>query len=483
MNRLSGENSCPICSQLEGDSLRIRFFVTWISSEWSSIMHEILEQAVKCGHLVDLVDVTKFVYPRVSIEPKDFLDTIQLAESVRTICWRPSRRKKSPLSQPSERPQWLVESIGSELRTKYRGNLTEKLNWIERLEGNSIAHLSLELYQQCLTQKVSEGEVWVYPNGRYAVQRSILEAANEGGLPSLCYERSRFPGRAYIRPYRVHDRVDSQKDFRASRASIPAESRGLVREWITARANPDSGVNPFAKRFSASQKIQETRKENSVVFFSSSRDELEGLGSHWTNFGWDDQYHAFSEIGQRLRERGYETTIRLHPNLANKSLEDIRQEFENVKRLRNEGFNVIGPNDSINSYELVTSARAIVVSRSTIGIESLALGLPVFVTSNSFYDQLSSVCVLDRLDAIGNFEEYIENFNQHEAMNEALDWLAFNWERDFPIQNSFTIRPRLIQSLKNIFHMDVLLYYLSAQLSVRTAQYSKKRALEKFTRL
>lgn len=476
-------SACRLCRNAQQPRSKIVFFVTWISSEWSSIKHEIIEQAVSCGHQVVLVDVTKFVYPRVSIDLGDLLNTIPLDGAVKTLSWRPLGKKNSEPAALSEMPEWLVESIRSELRTKYKGNLTAKLAWVEQLEANAIAKLSLELFGKCLTKKVSEGEIWVYPNGRYAVQRSILEAAKARGLHSLCYERSRFPDRAYLRPYRVHDRVDSQKDFRTSRSLIRDESRGVVRDWIGARANPDSGVNPFAKKFSPSKQLQGNKSKNSVVFFSSSRDELEGLGTEWTHFSWRDQYEAFSQIGHRLREIGYETTIRLHPNLANKSLEDILQEFESVNALRTEGFKVIGPNDSRNSYELVASAKAIVVSRSTIGIESLALGIPVFATSNSFYDQLSSVHLVEGPHAIEGLEDYLEKFNKSEAIDEALDWLAFNWERDLPLQNSFTIRPSFIQSISNIANMDVFLYYLSAQLSARTTHFSKKRALKKFSEL
>jgi hypothetical protein len=446
-------------------------------------MHEILTQAAVCGHQVELVDVTKFVYPRVSLNAKDLLRTIHPPVELKATFWKPSGKQKPYVVNLCDRPKWLVESTRSELRTKYKGNLTKNLIWVEHLEGNAIAGLSIELYEKCVSKNVIKGEVWVYPNGRYAVQRAILEAAGAKGLDSLCYERSRFPERAYLRPYRVHDRVDSQKDFRTSRSSIQTESRSLVQAWISARANPDSGVNPFAKKFAPTKQLQQTESRNSVLFFSSSRDELEGLGSQWTNFGWRDQYHAFSEIGHFLRGKGYGTTIRLHPNLANKSLEDILQEFENVNRLRAEGFDVIGPLDSSNSYELAASAKAIVVSRSTIGIESLALGIPVFVTSNSFYDELSNVCVLDGPSSLGGVEHYLENFNQEKAKNEALDYLAFNWERDLPLLTSFKIRPSFFQSLRNIANVDVLLFYVSAQLSARMTHFSKQRALEKFSRL
>jgi hypothetical protein len=330
-----------------------------------------------------------------------------------------------------------------------------------------------------------ENEVWLYPNGRYATQRAISETAKELGIASMCYEKSRFYSRYYLRSYRVHDRVSLQADFQSQSHSVSADSELKVRTWIRDRRTPTSSTNPFSAAFreTCAPEFNALPGTKTAIFFSSSRDELEGLGPNWTTFEWIDQYDAFLTIGKTLRNLGWDLVLRLHPNLSNKTWPDVKAEFMRVESLRSAGFKVIGPNSNLNSYSLAESADLVVVARSTLGIESMAMGKNVFVTANAFYDQLSA-CKLIRSEADLAHMNGLLNYNA-EGSKEAISWLAFNFDRDFAYEKiDLRLQLKLAKRLRGLANLDVFIYYFTLLLFkvYSTLTISKKiRLIDKYS--
>lgn len=455
----TSDPACFICRQVGGTKRPVRLFVTWISSEWSGIILKIVEQANRCGHSLVVCDLTKRSYPRVSVS------LTELLRPTNAVIIQLRRGRKSPLNPATKymkgNSDWLLESVTSELRTKYRGKLPKFLGWLESIESYIVSRRSRHLYLDCLAMVEDSNEVWIYPNGRYSAQRAVLEAALELGLKTLCYERSRFPDRAFIRPYRVHDRKMLQRDVERLGAQVSVEAKFGVERWASERSNPVSGTNPFAARFETKSNFDFKSTSLRAVFFSSSRDELEGLGSMWTHFEWSDQYEAFRTVGKYLLQLGFECELRLHPNLANKSARDIREEHTEVLKLRELGFRIIGPHSRTNSYDLAKSADLVVVSRSTIGIESLSMGIPVSVTSNSFYDQVPGILRIESGSGLLKIEEYLKRFDPQFAAVSGSQWLGVQWDLDPEMGNRFTVQPRKLQSFANALHPNVIYYYVS----------------------
>ncbi len=465
---------CLICSGSDGKQLPVRLFVTWVSSEWSGIITRILEEAHDCGHELVIVDATKMSYPRVSVN---------LARLLRETR-RPITRLKSVLPSigkvrqipGNQEPLWLSESVRSELRTKYRGKLPRSLGWLETIEARIVTAKAWRLFLECSRIEGASGEVWIYPNGRYSFQRAILEAATSLGCPTLCYERSRFTGKMYLRPYRVHDRERLQTDVSRFGERVGDETLEIVSRWVAQRGDPESGINPFSTGFAKQSSTLSRQEDRKAVFFSSSRDELEGLGSQWTHFEWSDQYEAFRTVGKELKRLGFRCTLRLHPNLANKSARDVSDEITEVLRLADEGFEIIGPTSSTNSYDLVKAADVVVVSRSTIGIESLSSGVPLLVTSNSFYDQLPGLQVVSGESAVSRIEGYLSTFDSSVAASRGRTWLGVQWDLDPNLGETFHVKPTKLQSFANAMHPSVAYYYFS-KLLVQAADYRVRKQL------
>lgn len=471
---IAADSKCLICSGSDGQRLPVRLFITWVSSEWSGIINRILDEVRDCGHELVVVDATKLSYPRVSV------NLARLLRKTQGQMIRPKlgslRMAKGPQIPGDTESRWLSESVRSELRTKYRGKLPKALGLLEDIEARIVKRKAWRLFLECSRAQSDRREVWIYPNGRYSFQRAILEAALGRGFPTLCYERSRFSGKAYLRPYRVHDRERLQLDVKRFGGKVNRETVREVSRWVEQRADPKSGVNPFATRFAQQSEDVSHEVGRKAVFFSSSRDELEGLGSQWTHFDWSDQYEAFRSVGRELMRLGYICVLRLHPNLANKSARDVSEEIAEVLRLRDAGFEIIGPHASTNSYDLVKSADVVVVSRSTIGIESLSSGVPLVVTSNSFYDELPGLLLVSEESNVSRIEDYLRTFDSDLAASSGRRWLGVQWDLDPNLGHTFHVKPTKLQSFTNAMHPSVAYYYFS-KLLVQAVDHPVRKKL------
>lgn len=467
-------NNCSICGRTSPQRQNVKLFIGWISVEWSGIINRILEDATACGHQIQIIDVTNWFYPRVSVNLRRALGGADIQQlSTRKTS---SKARILGLMQGESVSDWVQESVTSELRTKYRGKVPWSLQWLEALEAKIVSRRAVRVFRACIELESSDKEVWVYPNGRYSAQRAILEAAREKGVRTLCYERSRFPEKAFIRTYRVHDRVEIQKDAERLSSNISKESLDAVSNWLNDRTRPDSRSNPFSAKFMNSLEAPSNTEQKYAVFFSSSRDELEGLGQQWTHFSWKDQYTAFRAVGEKLSSLGFKNHLRLHPNLANKSSRDIEEELAEVMKLRDMGFEIFGPDSPVSSYDLAKRGSVIVASRSTIGLEAMCMGIPLILTSNSFYDNLSKLFLARGVSDLDRFERYLNEFDADSASEIARAWLATQWELDVEKGATAVFTPTKQESFMNALRPSVVFYYLS-QIAVASISRNKHKSL------
>ncbi len=281
----------------------------------------------------------------------------------------------------------------------------------------------------------------------------------------------------------VHDRETFQRLFEQGSISVGDPARQAAEHWVRARSRASSGANPFSRFFSDSLPELKESGQKTAVFFSSSRDELEGLGHQWGNFSWGGQYESFNVIGKHLLARGYKCVLRLHPNLLTKSSLDMSEEIEEIVKLKSLGFEIIGPKSPANSYLLAKSSDLVVVSRSTIGLESLTLGLPVIVSSNSYYDQLDVLLRVEDEADLSRVDTYLSNFDVNRAVNLAKEWLAAQWTEDTPIGESIKVAPTVLERVKNILNPRVAYYYASRTLIELWQVRSRKKLLERISSL
>lgn len=151
-----------------------------------------------------------------------------------------------------------------------------------------------------------------------------------------------------------------------------------------------SGVDAFESQIKGSGG-GDARYDNAIMLALNSSWDSAALGLHavfQNNTDWIVQTVQFL-----LEQTEATVIVRQHPaerlEIA-KTTDDYRtllgSRFGNHPRLH-----FIAAGDKINSYELLSRIRALVVYTSTIGIEAAANGVPVITSSNSYYSDLGFV--------------------------------------------------------------------------------------------
>lgn len=103
--------------------------------------------------------------------------------------------------------------------------------------------------------------------------------------------------------------------------------------------------------------------------------------------------------------------VRIHPHERNwwgKSEFDYKLFFESVSIHFNKRLFIIEPNEKINSYDLLLNSKGSIVWSSTIGLESIFLGIPTIFIAKSYITNLKSIDkhLIEDLDQFNSFLNY-----------------------------------------------------------------------------
>ena len=223
----------------------------------------------------------------------------------------------------------------------------------------------------------------VVPNGRAPVQAAALEAARLNHRVSLTYEHGSKRGESvFLASWRYHDRLRFQQALR------DAEPEGFldIGETVLTEWQTDLKLNPYL--FEPTKEGLEFQPNPLselplAVYFVSSADEFVSSGPNWPIWRWSDQWEALTEVIPYLQQSGYRVIIKEHPNLLNKSW---REAACQTMRSRSYGVTNVGALDKISAVDLIEQANLILTWGSTVGIEGIARGKPVWLLSHCHYD-------------------------------------------------------------------------------------------------
>jgi hypothetical protein len=103
--------------------------------------------------------------------------------------------------------------------------------------------------------------------------------------------------------------------------------------------------------------------------------------------------------------------VRIHPHERNwwgKSEFDYKSFFESVSIHFNKRLFIIEPTKKINSYDLLLNSKGSIVWSSTIGLESIFLGIPTIFIAKSYITNLKSIDkhLIKDLDQLNSFLNY-----------------------------------------------------------------------------
>ena len=126
------------------------------------------------------------------------------------------------------------------------------------------------------------------------------------------------------------------------------------------------------------------KKDRTIIFFGSSRNEYESVEGWHNDFMSGDDEQIVIEICSRLPEMNF--FYREHPNMKFQNNTQTRniKKFKEIKNL-----SLIDSHSKVSSYELLKNAGKVIVFGSTIGVEANYLGKPTICLGPSLYEGLN----------------------------------------------------------------------------------------------
>ena len=368
--------------QLSGKKvLLIKFYETGV---WNSVVNQTADYLVGKGALLFWCDAGKFRTPKLNISEVASASRVEL----------PNIR---PLVQA---PSTIINFLESEIHSIFRDKKPVGfLVWITRIiYARRAAKFATALHRVLSEQTYN---TVVIPNGRTGITAIAANVCRELGIRIIFVETntgfSSRSGNFFFEDYSVHSRVERQESLQPSGLTRKEEEH-LFLEWLGSRMSPDSNSNPYSARWATDQEAgylpNDYGKGTINLFLTSSSDEHWGLGGDWNFDKWQDYYSAIAKTITLLKQIGEEEfVVRVHPNLAAKSVRHVREEVRQITTLKNihPEVNVIGPLSSENTYQLLADSKRVFVSLSSAGLEASGLGIPVWCYKPTGYDLKADV--------------------------------------------------------------------------------------------
>jgi hypothetical protein len=236
-------------------------------------------------------------------------------------------------------------------------------------------------------------------NGRFLHERAVWDASKDLNVEILLFETTR--NRLHVRALGFHNRINNQKLIIEHWNNSDETIENKITESNIWFEEMNGKRNPFF----TDTKVQSKRDKPFLVYFSNSDDEAIGFWDTWSeNLGKQiDCVQNLQDIF--AKQNKYDLIIRLHPNLLNKTDNEIKS-WLNLSQKPNSEF--IGPNERISSYELLEKSVGVITFGSTMGIQAAHALKPVLVLADCKYDELG---IADKANSWEFVLNWINNLN------------------------------------------------------------------------
>ncbi|AOX03971.1 hypothetical protein BJP34_35140 [Moorena producens PAL-8-15-08-1] len=226
-------------------------------------------------------------------------------------------------------------------------------------------------------------------NGRTASKKGIFEAAKQLGVEVQYSERGATKDR-----YELFDQPPHDLAYIREQIKTYWQQAGMDREELghTFYKNKRQGEGIGSTRFTSEQQQglvpEQTANHRQIVYYSSSDDEYAAVGDLVKHPIFKNQREAVkSLITWASNQMDCYLTIRIHPHLQKKSLEDRNW----WNSLTGKNVQVIPPDSKVDSYALMDWADVVVTYGSTTGVEAAYWGKPSVLLGDSMYSELGCV--------------------------------------------------------------------------------------------
>jgi hypothetical protein len=275
-------------------------------------------------------------------------------------------------------------------------------------------------------------------NGRWPDQVGINEVARKYKIPTNHIEAG-FPttSRWFYEKFQTNDLRAIDQYLKQSFENTPDldDKESFASAWAQLQANSVT-ENPYLRK---QQRIDTAEKKthSSCAIFTSSIDEFYS-NLPFDDCGWGTQENAIRRIVTAVESQKIDVTVRLHPNLGNKSWVDVISTYIEFKSLN---CRVIYPWESHSSYNLIDSSDLVMTWGSTIGLEAAYSGKRVAFFGPTIYRSLLGAEQLtpDKLQFV-QFRN-IKMVDRRDA--KSAIYMTRNWGRNLSQANPFkTIKTR-----------------------------------------
>jgi hypothetical protein len=236
-------------------------------------------------------------------------------------------------------------------------------------------------------------------NGRKIIESVCIQQALNSGVQVKITERASSPDKFEIYNTSPHFHPEWwEKITNYSRTIHPNNSviRDKADKYIENKLKGfDSFTNNKWEEFYYSQdNFLSMPDKPYVVFLSTSSFEFSPISEYNSTLGYASQDEAVVALKTICRELNYPLVIRRHPNSLSpfngKDFDDRHwQKFSDSNTL------IIGPKDKVNTLNLSKNSRVVFAWRSSVGIETLSLGIPTYALGTAKWAWINDVRAWD----------------------------------------------------------------------------------------
>jgi hypothetical protein len=238
-------------------------------------------------------------------------------------------------------------------------------------------------------------------NGRFAVTRAALRAAQSAGLEVFCYDDVSYKEKRFgLSPGGAIQSLDFHKQnlqtYKHQHASN-VENRTAATNWYEERFKRGSDYTKTHKLGLVPAGWLNSKKLK-LSLFISSEDEIETF-PEYRMAGYRNQLDFLSQMftHRGLMDR-ITLCIRTHPNLRTMKNEQTQGLIELERK--NPEVLFIRPGDPVSSYELIEKSDAVLTYTSTVGIEAAYVGKPCIVFGVALYEDLPAILKITSVEEL-----------------------------------------------------------------------------------
>jgi hypothetical protein len=244
--------------------------------------------------------------------------------------------------------------------------------------------VSLKVLEMCRTlcdfQKVS------LFNGRDPADACIIRSSLDNNLKVELTERASDDTKFEI--YRVSPHYQPEWWEKAIDFWVRSEKAGQVDEkkitqYLTQKSlGYDSFMGQKWNKYHDDSITYVNPGSKYIVFFATSSHEFSPIDEYNSEMGYASQFEAVIALKTIALELGVTLIIKRHPNSLS-PLDGGDREFDFWKNFSSDKCLVIGPRERVNISELVSASRTCFVWRSSVGVETLFLGVPTYALGSA----------------------------------------------------------------------------------------------------